>query len=85
MIATHDVTEQEIKLYPNPNEGMVNIEIDPSLVHADYFISDLTGRLISGGILTSTLNVIDMGRWVSGNYFMTIRGKTPITMKIVKL
>jgi hypothetical protein len=85
MSATEDVTEQQIKLYPNPMEGMLNIEVDPSLVHADYFISDITGRLLTHGILSSTMNTIDLSRLVSGNYFLTIRGKTPSTMKIVKL
>ncbi|HEX5111636.1 MAG TPA: CotH kinase family protein [Saprospiraceae bacterium] len=83
--AVHDVAEQQIKFYPNPMEDVLNLEVDPSLIHADYFISDLTGRLLSNGILSSTINTIDMSRYVSGNYFLTIGGNMQITMKIVKL
>lgn len=85
MIATHDVTAQEIKIYPNPAEGMVNIEVDPTLVHADYFISDITGRLLTKGNLSYTINTIDLSRLMSGNYFLTIRGNRPLTLIFAKL
>jgi hypothetical protein len=72
-------------IYPNPFEEAVTIQIDPELVNADYFISDVTGRIISKGIFSSEINHVDMSQFTAGNYFVTLRGIQPFTLRLIKL
>jgi hypothetical protein len=83
--AVTEISGGDILIYPNPFEEAVTIQIDPELVNADYFISDVTGRIISKGIFSSEINHLDMSQFVSGNYFVTIRGKQPFTLRMIKM
>jgi len=83
--ATVDLISGNIQLFPNPFTDEVTVRIDPEYINTDYFISDVTGRIISKGILSSEINQVDMSQFVSGNYFVTLRGKQPFTLRMIKL
>ncbi len=59
----------KIKVYPNPTQGVVNVE---SPVAFDYIvITNMQGQLILQKWVSNTVAQIDTGGWSKGTYFMT--------------
>lgn len=62
--------EQEILLYPNPNNGIFNLKISSSLIGSNYSVLDLNGRQIENGRLTKNLNQLDLSSYQKGIYIV---------------
>jgi len=74
----------DIKIYPNPANDIITIKITPAMMDADYFIGDMTGKLLFTGVLENTENKVVIESLASGLYFLKI-GNTTIqkTYKII--
>jgi hypothetical protein len=68
--------EEEIlapSLYPNPATNTVNLMgIDVLENGAEYFVSDVSGRMISRGVLASGAKSIDVQNFANGMYILTL-------------
>jgi len=68
-----DVTEiaNRIQLYPNPTDGLLNIDID-NFVTADFVITDLLGKVVLKSSITKTNTQVDLSNLSNGVYIISI-------------
>jgi len=59
----------KLKLFPNPTDGFINIEIEGGLTSYQYQLVSITGRQIQKGVLKSQLDISDLQ---SGMYLLSI-------------
>jgi hypothetical protein len=75
-------TEGQIRVFPNPTTGEFRIET--SCENCDYKLTDGSGKLLSGGMVTS-LKPIDCTAYPIGLYFVTIHNNSfSKTFKLLK-
>lgn len=84
-LSTEDFFASNLKIYPNPTNGMINLSSTTTLIN-NVSVTDLNGRIVKSfnlsGISQTELNVSDL---TSGMYFVSVEtdlGKG--TTKIVK-
>ena len=65
------VKSNEVVLYPNPANKLVNIKIDKVQFEGNIIISDISGRQIYSSQI-NTSNSIDVSELTNGIYFVTI-------------
>ena len=77
---------QEIMVYPNPTDGLVNVEFSLPLKHNGTFtLSAINGILIMQGNLTSTINMLNMKNLAKGAYILLVEtDEVKEKFKIVK-
>lgn len=61
------------KVYPNPTQGLVKVQIDPQWLGAHYVFSDLQGQMLAQNVLMDTKNEIDIQHFANGVYLLTIQ------------
>jgi len=70
-------------VYPNPTTGSLTILVgDRNLVGTSALIYDINGRLTDNIKITSTSQVINLGKYVNGTYFIKLANKE--VLKIIK-
>lgn len=83
-----DTFKQSIKIYPNPTQGLVEIEIpeDPdSLEYFHLLVMDLSGRVIIDRRKESLRTTMDLGSQPNGIYILLIKkGQLVSQWKIIK-
>lgn len=80
-----DVTDSEISIYPNPNNGILNIEISTNLVsNTSLLIYDALGKIVVNQVLLNEINTININDLDNGIYVYKILDKSNI-IKIGKL
>jgi hypothetical protein len=69
------VNQHEIKIYPNPTKGILNVKIplDDENVMTIQVLS-LNGSLLQENIVTNEMTIIDLSNRPSGLYILRIRG-----------
>ena len=71
-LATIDVTENRptfpFKLYPNPVNGVLKVEVDSEYFNTKYSIFDNTGRIVLNGQINSEIVSIELGYLAAGVY-----------------
>jgi len=82
----HEIaSEQEIRVYPNPANNWLNIEIPALAGIADISIFDLTGRMISKTVSYDMLTKIEISSLNPGTFILKITtGTSTKTIKFVK-
>jgi len=70
-LSNDDFTAKSVKLYPNPTNGMVNIDLNEN---ADLMLIDMVGKVIMNKNLTSGNNTIQLDTLPKGVYFAKIKG-----------
>lgn len=77
---------QVIKVYPNPTDGIVNIEFGLQFrQNGTYTLSAINGLLIMQGNLTSTINMLNMKDLAKGTYILLVEtDEVKEKFKIVK-
>ncbi len=81
-----EVIENELRVYPNPTDNILNLELTNYEVAEDYqlYIHNAVGQEIHGSNFERQLNV---GSWQSGLYILTLRdeqGNVMAQHKIIK-
>lgn len=79
-----DVANSLLKLYPNPAQEKVCVEIEKELVGKNYRIMDHTGRVLLNGRLESEKNTITLESLSNGVYFLVVDGERGLARKLVK-
>ena len=69
---------QNIKLYPNPTSGLVNIDLTEN---ADLMLVDMVGKVVMNKNLTSGNNTIQLDSLPKGVYFAKIKGQNIDTVE----
>ncbi len=83
-----NVLEGMITVYPNPTTGILQICTDEVMIEqgTSYQLFDLSGRLMRQGLLTSSIQTLDLGNCASGFYILKVsHNNQPVkTFKVVK-
>lgn len=79
------IANPEISIYPNPTEGIFNIDLkgyDESTF--DLAVYNTLGQLIhKGSVTTQNANQIDLTRFEAGSYYITLQNATTTINKII--
>ena len=63
-----------LKIYPNPNTGILNIEIpSKDLFSYNYTIVDVVGKVISNGKINSKITAVNINDFLDGKYILTLQ------------
>jgi hypothetical protein len=74
-----------VSVYPNPTNGMVNINLGSNNSNVDYSITTIEGRVVESGRTTSNMIVVDLSKEGNGIYFLRINSdKTSTVQKLIK-
>ncbi len=80
--AVEDFGMGAIALYPNPTDGMLNVE---NCEGANYEIYDITGKVVAAGNITNKVQTINIAEEISGNLVIRIiNNDKVVTRPIVK-
>jgi hypothetical protein len=60
----------QLKLYPNPAQNFIQIEMDESLVGQNFQLIDANGKIVISGIINAPNFTIDLTKLAAGNYSM---------------
>lgn len=74
MVPADEPAASDIRLYPNPSTGMFNLEtagFDDSVI-SNYIVTDMIGKVILSGNITSSLTQIDLGDCNNGVYIISV-------------
>ncbi len=81
----YEFFENSISLYPNPNNGLINISLTSELAqHSSLEIYDAIGKLIIKQVLANELNAINISNLNNGIYLFKVLNNSSI-IKIGKL
>jgi len=83
--ATRDPAYYDIQVYPNPMQNVVTIKIGDEAIGKKFVITDMMGRAVKTGIITQTLNTLDLSALTTGQYLFVLRDRTPTPVKLIKL
>ena len=80
-----DEVESYWKIYPNPAQEMLQIEVSSEMIGQEFTIFDISGRQIFSGNLTSQVSVLETSWLDAGTYFISIdSGKSRKQLIIMK-
>lgn len=75
----------QIKVYPNPTYGLINIDIPESISKIEYILFDQQSKVIEDGSLNSQHSIIDISNYEKGIYLLKIiYQQTTCSYKIIK-
>lgn len=77
----NEITEGSFRLYPNPTTGAVQIIRSSGPIAKEYFIEDISGRIITSGKIEN--EAIDLSALTSGIYFIHFNDES-FRYKVVK-
>jgi alpha-tubulin suppressor-like RCC1 family protein len=84
-VGVKEVANNTVSIYPNPNNGMVNINLGSNNTSVNYSITSIEGKVVETG-RTSTNNIIvDLSKERNGVYFIRINTESTSTVyKLIK-
>lgn len=84
-LSTQDFASNEFKVYPNPVENYMIIELNNTISNSFISIFDIQGRLIDSRNVSNQINTFDISNYQSGVYLVKINsGEKQITKRFVK-
>jgi hypothetical protein len=82
--ASIDQMNFEVKIYPNPFNDQLTIQLDEQLT-SQVAISDVNGKILLNEEYSSPENVISTANWSNGMYMVTIQNERGMkTLKLIK-
>lgn len=67
-----------IKIYPNPSNGKLYLDLNQETKVIHYSITNLQGKNILSGVLNHSENCIDLSNYKRGLYFVKLEDNKPI-------
>lgn len=67
---------------PNPASDMLNLEMDRRTVNDNFVITDVTGRMVSSGVIIGERAAIDVHHLDAGMYYLKVAGKALAFQKL---
>lgn len=80
-------TENKIKIYPNPSNGVITVEVMEGMSYDNFKVTDISGRVVIDGSLSfnSAAANIDISKLGLGLYFLVLTdNNVAITSPFVK-
>ena len=77
------INETSIKLYPNPTNSSITLEVSLEKIGKSYSILDFSGRTIRDGKISSAQEQIDLQGVARGVYYLSIENGSSV-IKLVK-
>ena len=74
----------KIAYFPNSVSDYLNLSISPELIGADYCVTDLHGKKVLFGKLSSLNSTIDFTIFPSGTYLLKVIGSEDLVYRIIK-
>lgn len=72
-------------IYPNPTEGITNIEFNEEIENAKVEVFDMSGRSISSHVFTGKKTRVDLSQQAAGTYYIVIsRNKQKVAKPVIK-
>jgi hypothetical protein len=81
-VSIADYTSGDIKLYPNPNNGVFIIELGTGNISGSFDVKDVSGKLVYSGSIQNTDKVAVEMIAASGVYIATIMNQNGTTHHI---
>lgn len=79
------IGKNSVKIYPNPTHGMVTLQFEKPIDNSYYQLFGLSGQLLSEARITETTTTIDLSKYQTGVYMLTISlNEKKETWKIIK-
>ena len=66
-----------IKIFPNPSNGKISIEVSASMAGQDFSISNVNGETTFNGKLKEGVQILDLKHLKPGVYFLNIPQGSP--------
>ena len=86
-VTTTTIAADAIKIYPNPTDGVINIEIPAAHIVAEIVITDITGRVIESRSISDNKGVpvqFNLSRVAPGIYFVKVNaGESKFIDKLI--
>jgi hypothetical protein len=79
----NELTREVMRIYPNPTNSKLTIEISNGLIGKEYSITDFSGRELRRSIFNSVQEKIELNSLSNGVYFIHVRGSN-IQQRIIK-
>jgi hypothetical protein len=74
----------KIAYFPNSVSDYLNLSISPELIDADYCVTDLRGKKVLFGKLSSLNSTLDFTIFPSGTYLLKVTGSEDLVYRIIK-
>jgi hypothetical protein len=71
-------------VFPNPTQGLINVNVDITLIGSAYVIYDNTGKTIIKGKITSENTIIELGNLSGGIYLLSMGENLKQTFNVIK-
>jgi len=72
------------KVYPNPANSQINVQINANLIGSIFTITDQIGKTVLSGKLTNENSTIELGDLSGGVYLFSIGNNAKQTFKVIK-
>lgn len=84
-LSNQDFVSKDFKLYPNPAENYMIVELNDTVLNASISIFDIQGRLINTRTDLTQINTIDISNYQSGVYLVKLNSDSgQITKRFIK-
>lgn len=78
------VTNQNIIIYPNPAQSIVNVKADTKLIGSIYTMYDNTGKVVLAGKINTENTNIELGNLAAGIYLFSVGEDVKQILKVIK-
>ncbi len=82
-VSKNDISNNTIKIYPNPTRGLLNIDVKDFSTTAQLTITNLLGKILYSKKIQTTTTTIDTSTFTKGIYFVTLEDGTKKSTKKV--
>jgi hypothetical protein len=85
-IAEKEVNQSEIKIYPNPANNILQLEIPKAYLQSSILIYDIGGRIVAEQSSVSANSIIDISHLSPGIYFLSLhkQGEPLLNNRFIK-
>ena len=80
----NNIEKQNIQVFPNPAQNIINVEADAMLIGLPYFVYDNSGKSVLTGNISSENTIIELGNLSGGIYIFKIGENLKQAFKVIK-
>ena len=77
-------TALNFSVYPNPTSGLFSVKANNSMLGSEYRIIDLSGNMVSKGLINNNVTQINLDQFSPGEYLFEILHQRRQSIKVIK-